>query len=105
MNLSLLSAPLTSYFARLPVPDADCRIGRDPDHDVFVGLHLDLPLLLGQLHLLRQRLPVPYLDGPVSESADDGVVAYLDVVDLVRALEGRFSRGRGQASVPAECWI
>ena len=93
---------LTFYFARAPVPDADCRIGRDPDHDVFVGFHLDLPLLLGQLHFFRERLLVPNLDGPVSESANDGVVADFDVVDLVRALKGRFPGGRGQASVPAE---
>ena len=85
----------------MPIPDADCRVGRDSNYDVLVGFHLDLSLLLGQFHFFRERILVPNLDGPVSEPANDGVVAYFDVVDVVRALEGRLPCGRRKASMPS----
>ena len=92
-------------FARPPVPDAHRRVGRDPDDDVLVGGHLDLALLLRQLRLLGERVLVPDLDGAVAEAAEDGVPADLDVVDVVRALEGRLTGGgRGQAAVPPAFW-
>jgi hypothetical protein len=67
-----------------------------------VRLHLHFSLLLSEFHCLFLRVLVPDLDGPVSESAQDGIASDLDVVDLGRALESRLSVRGAQAVVPTE---